>query len=285
MEAAATTIHLADDAHFDVAYGDVGEDAIISDGEADGLYGGAGHDTLTGGFFQAGEDGDDVIQGPDGLNCAIGGTGNDVTNGADSVDTFFDADGDDTLTGASGNDRLGGGSGIDTMFGGIGSDRLNSGSGADTVAGGVANDTYIVDTATDVVQETAVGGFEDVIRSDALSYTLGSGFDGYVERVNINKTAGDADLRGNGFDNTLVGNDDDNKLFGLSGSDILNGRDGDDNMVVDTASDQVRENPVKASIWSAPRPTIPCRTEAPTTSSRISARRRTRATSMAAATA
>ncbi|MEO1192963.1 MAG: hypothetical protein AAFY02_14475 [Pseudomonadota bacterium] len=98
--------------------------------------------------------------------------------------------------------------------------------------------------------ETAVGGAADVIRSDALAFTLASGSDGFVERANINRDAGEAGLNGNDLNNTLIGNSRDNLLIGFSGDDILNGGggsnalfggSGDDAFVVDTATDSVFE--------------------------------------------
>ncbi len=91
---------------------------------------------------------------------------------------------------------------------------MNGGSGVDTASGGQANDTIIVDAAADVVRETAAGGAEEVIRSDALAYTLGSGAEGHVERANINNSLLAASLVGNAFANTLLCNSADNRLVG-----------------------------------------------------------------------
>ncbi len=228
------------------------------------LYGTSGSDSLEGGFVTnriGGLDGDDDLRGQTANDLIFGGSGDDVVRGQDGddfmygatgLDTLFGNVGDDTAYGEDGNDRLGGGSGSDTLYAGIGSDRLNGGSGIDTAAGGVANDTFIVDTAADVVRETAAGGFEDVIRSDAQAYTLAAGDEGYVERANINNgpDVGAASLVGNNRANTLLGNSFDNYLEGNSGDDILNGRGGsdslvgglgDDTFVVDTQSDQIVE--------------------------------------------
>ncbi|MEO1193734.1 MAG: calcium-binding protein [Pseudomonadota bacterium] len=218
------TIELA--AGGEIALGFTGNDSLIGNDGDDGLYGGNGEDTLRG------RDGDDSV---------YGGSAND---------RLFGDDGDDRLYGEQGSDRIAGGSGIDLLFGAENRDRLNGASGSDTAAGGAGNDTFIVDTAGDVLLETANGGIEDVVRSNAADFTLGSGADGHVERGNINDDAGDADLRGNEFANTLLGNSSDNRLFGFSGDDILNsnggsniltGGSGDDTFVVTTASDEVRE--------------------------------------------
>ncbi len=210
-------------------------DAFGANGDDD-IRLGSGNDRLYGG------NDDDALRGDSGSDTAQGGQGDD---------TLFGGEGDDALLGGSGRDRMVGGSGDDTLFGGTGSDRLNGASGSDTAFGGRINDTFIVDTAADLVLETAAGGIEDVIRSDASAYTLIGGAEGFAERVNLNGTAGDGRLIGNEHDNTLLGNSFDNVLRGNSGSDILNaskggtntmtGGSGDDTFVVASATDLVRE--------------------------------------------
>ena len=208
------------------------------------LFGESGGDDL-----RSGEGGDTVMAGS-GDDVARGQAGDDRLVGHDGADTLLGANGDDTAVGDSGNDRIGGGSGSDWMLGEEGRDRLNGGSGVDTAAGGAADDTVVVDTEADLVLETAGGGLEDQVRSNALNYSLGSGVDGFVERAHINQGIGDADLRGNDLDNILLGNRSANRLFAFSGDDTLNGRSGvdiltagsgDDTFVVDTVGDQVRD--------------------------------------------
>ncbi|MEO1193394.1 MAG: calcium-binding protein [Pseudomonadota bacterium] len=195
-------------------------------------------------------DGGDTLFGGSGRNALRGEAGDDTMVGGDSNDTMLGADGDDIATGLRGRDIVAGGSGSDIFFGGSGRDRLNGGSGVDTVEGGSGDDTFIVDSAGDVLRETANGGLEDVIRSNADDYTIADGFQGHIERANINNGVGPANLRGNAFDNTLLGNTSDNRLFGNSGDDILNGQQGvdwmvggsgDDTVVVDTVTDDIRE--------------------------------------------
>ena len=107
----------------------------------------------------------------------------------------------------------------------------------------------MVDTAGDVVIETATGGI-DVICSNALDFNLGNAVEAFLERININLQIGDADLGGNDNDNTMIGNSGANEIFGRSGADILNGRgvsdtliggSGDSTFVVDTQADKVRD--------------------------------------------
>ncbi len=242
-------------------------DTTVAGGDRDSfLYGGNGSDRIEG------EAGDDAVVGGGGDDLDLGGEQGDDRiydriyggSGADSDFYGGSLEGKDTIHGDSGHGVLAtipptavtgmtgrvGGSGTDYLYAGIGSDRPNGGSGVDTASGRRANDTCIVDTAADVVRETAMGGAEDVIRSDANACTLTGGSDGHVERANINETAGAASLVGNSRANTLVGNGAGNILIGNSDDDILNGRSagdiaegglGDDTFVVDTSSDVVQD--------------------------------------------
>ncbi len=206
--------------------------------------------SLSAGDDLRGASGDDRLYGQTGDDSMRGQDGDDLLVGGESRDTLIGATGNDRVYGDAGGDRLAGGFGIDSLYGGLGSDILNGGSGVDTASGGVANDTFIVDTAADVVIETAAGGFEDLLRSNALVFSLPSGDTGFIERANINQSVGDGALFGNALANTLLGDLGDDRLQGKSGDDILNGRSGgdiltggsgDDTFVVDTSTDQVRD--------------------------------------------
>ena len=98
------------------------------------IYGGDGHDTLTGG------DGTYWLYGGDGHDTLYGGTGNDTLYGGDGYDTLYGGTGNDTLYGGDGYDRLYGGAGNDTLYGGDDSDSLEGGAGDDTLYGGNNND-------------------------------------------------------------------------------------------------------------------------------------------------
>ena len=66
-----------------------------------------------------------------------------------------------TLTGAG--DINGTGNALDNMLtGNAGNNILDGGAGADTMIGGAGNDTYVVDTAGDVVTESASEGTDTV---------------------------------------------------------------------------------------------------------------------------
>lgn len=79
---------------------------IVSDGEADVLQGGSGHDMLEG------QGGDDTLLGG-GLNDTLfGDAGNDVLDGQDGTDKLFGGSGDDILWAGHGHDRLTGDGGL-----------------------------------------------------------------------------------------------------------------------------------------------------------------------------
>ena len=66
-----------------------------------------------------------------------------------------DDDINDTLDGGIGADSMIGGAGNDTLIGGAGNDTLDGGIGNDSLNGGTGNDVYVVDSTTDVIQETS----------------------------------------------------------------------------------------------------------------------------------
>ena len=77
---------------------------------------------------------------------------------------------DPGIAAGDGADRIDGGAGNDSLFGGQGSDLLIGGIGADTMRGGLGNDTYVVDNASDTVDETGSGG-QDTVQS-SISFSL-----------------------------------------------------------------------------------------------------------------
>jgi Ca2+-binding RTX toxin-like protein len=140
------------------------------------------------------------------------------------------------LTGNELDNSILGGRGKDTLRGGaLGNDTLNGGEGDDFLAGGYGDDLYIVDSALDVVDETANAGRDTV--DAALSYTLSGG----VEYLVLSGT-GNIDGTGSTDDNTLIGNNQDNRLDGSRGADSMAGGNGDDIYVVDDLGDRVLEN-------------------------------------------
>lgn len=107
------------------AFGGDGNDHLEGYNGIDQLIGGNGNDTLLG------YGGDDRIWGGSGSDTIRGGAGSDFMDGQD---------GDDVLWGESGNDTIYGGAGADELFGGTGNDWLYGNSGNDRLFGDSGND-------------------------------------------------------------------------------------------------------------------------------------------------
>ncbi|MSP83573.1 MAG: hypothetical protein EXQ94_11785 [Alphaproteobacteria bacterium] len=153
-------------------------------------------------------------------------TGNDVGNvlqGLAGNDTLLGNAGNDSLIGGNGNDSLKGGGDKDVLQGGAGRDRLEGGTGIDTLNGGAGNDRYVIETATDVVQESADDGIDTVFSK--VSFTMAAN----VENARLNGTV-DAAVLGNGLDNVITGNRGDNRLSGGDGGDTIKGGAGTDSL-------------------------------------------------------
>jgi Ca2+-binding RTX toxin-like protein len=147
-------------------------------------------------------------------------------------------------TGNSLDNLLTGNAAANTLWGGDGNDTLDGKAGNDTMTGGLGNDIYHVDTAGDVVNESAGEGI-DIVNS-AITYTLGTD----VENLTLSGSTA-INGTGNTLDNVLTGNTGINTLTGDAGNDTLDGKAGADNLigglgndtyVVDNAGDLVTEN-------------------------------------------
>ncbi|MGM4905210.1 DUF4347 domain-containing protein [Tardiphaga sp. 866_E4_N2_1] len=233
---------------------------------ANTLAGGTGNDTLSGGA------GDDVLDGGTGDDTLIGGIGND-TYVVDSLgDTIVEASGEgtdtirttlasytlsteienltyigtssftgtgnatnNTLNGGAGNDTLFGGAGNDTLNGGAGDDVLDGGLGNDAMFGGLGNDVYIIDSASDIVSESASAGLDEV-RTALASYSLSAN----VENLRYTGSAAFTGT-GNGLDNTIIGGAGNDTLTGNGGIDTLIGGAGNDIYTVDSVGGAVIE--------------------------------------------
>ncbi|GEM_PF-2925878 len=153
---------------------------------SDMIEGGAGNDTLFGGY---------VIADPD-----------------DQSDTIYGGDGDDLLYGNGGNDRLYGDAGNDTIWGGIGAEVIHGGDGDDYLAGGGA-----VAHPLDQADSIDAGSGND--------YVLGNGGDDYLLGGSGNDTiyggVGIDNIWGGDGDDILYGQDGNDRLTGGAGRDIF----------------------------------------------------------------
>ncbi len=138
-------------------------------------------------------------------------------------------DGADSIAGGAGNDNMFGGEGNDTLNGGADSDTLNGGAATDDMRGGAGNDTYVVDAATDIINEslTGSGGIDTVRSSIGFNLSNTAVVLGAVENLTL-LGSGAINGTGNGLNNTITGNSGNNTLGGLDGNDVLNGLSGKD---------------------------------------------------------
>ncbi|WP_377477991.1 MAG: calcium-binding protein [Microcoleus anatoxicus] len=186
------------------------------------LLGGAGNDTITGGYGQSGG-GKNLFEGVDGndritvfatQDTALGGAGNDFIESTTTPPTFNPLPNPAGLTYVGSRSLLDGGAGDDTLKGGFASDTLIGGadndslSGIFTVASGGdggdtinANGTFTGTTPTSITLEGGLG-------NDSL---VGS-FNGTVTNI----------MNGGGGNDTIVFGTTNDKLIGDSaGNDFI----------------------------------------------------------------
>jgi serralysin len=231
-----------------------GNDVVLGSELANALSTGAGNDSLAGGI------GADTLDAGAGADTLSGGAGNDSIAGGNDVDWLTYAElteasqavtidlvtgrasgaaGADTITGienlltGAGNDSLLGDSlanmlsasaGNDTLSGGDGNDTLDGGLGNDSLTGGAGNDVFIVNSAGDVVRDTAG---TDTILLRAASINLAF--------VNVENVFGDLagqafSITGNNAATNLVGGSLNDSIYALQSTDTVYGLDGNDRL-------------------------------------------------------
>jgi Ca2+-binding RTX toxin-like protein len=201
------------------------------------ITGGAGTDTINGGL---------------GIDTMIGGNANDFYTVDNSADVVIEAAGAaagtndgiqstalsytlsanvETLNFIGVGNFIGIGNALsNSMRGGAGNDTLDGGIGTDLLIGFGGNDTYLVNVATDIVQEAAGAG-TDTVLSTATAYTLS------VNVENLTQTGAAAILTGNTLANVLTGGAGNDTLRGLDGDDRLIGGLGNDTLDGGTGND------------------------------------------------
>lgn len=101
-------------------------------------------DPVKGFGIAAGYGGNDRLTGiAQANNLLYGGTGHDLMTGAEAEDFLFGQGGNDRLLGGAGRDFLYGGTGNDSLFGGAGHDVLEGGLGADIFDVGQGSDIVV----------------------------------------------------------------------------------------------------------------------------------------------
>ncbi len=232
--------------------GNNGDNILDGGGGADTLKGGAGKDTYildNAGdvVIEEGADVGDTVKSSALSLVAFAGIENYIFTGTkawtftgDGADNMVSSgSGNDNLDGAGGNDTLIGGAGNDTLGGGAGDDFLDGGLGNDKMKGGDGNDTYVINVATDIIDEESNLDTKDVVRSSVTVNLLTLAGGAIENAVLLGALAINA--TGNDSDNTLTGNIAANILNGGKGADAMTGDKGGDTYFVDNAGDTVIE--------------------------------------------
>ena len=181
------------------------------------IYGAAGNDSISLG------DGEDFGYGGADNDTVLGGGGNDVVEGGDGNDSLFGGTGNDTVAGDAGNDVLDGGDGNDKASGGTGNDSVTGGAGNDSLDGGDGADSLFGGADAD----TLSGGVGDDVLDggDGNDQTFGgTGNDA------LTGGAGNDSLDGGDGADTLSGGLGGDVLYGAAGSDTVDAGDGADSL-------------------------------------------------------
>ena len=222
-------------------------------GLANSITGNAAANTIDGGANN------DLLNGGGGIDVLIGGSGDDTfVLGADN-DSVSDVSGTDTITstvtrslaalttienltllGSAVSDATGNAL-ANRLIGNGAKNTLDGGTNADTMIGGAGDDTYVVQNASDVVDEFSNGGSgTDTVKSSRdFNLTAGANVFGTFENLILTGTA--VKGTGNSGVNTLTGNAVGNTLDGGTNADTMIGGAGDDTYVVQNSNDIVNE--------------------------------------------
>lgn len=202
----------------DILIGNMNDLINTAQGTIDGeINMGAGNDTLAPGLgveIAIGGDGVDLLDFSTQSRVKVDLAGFAANFGAAAGDSYV---GFENVRGsATGSDVLRGNGLGNRLLGLGGDDTLDGGQGDDTLVGGAGNDVFIIDSASDVVQESANGG-QDSLRT-SVSLTLATN----VENGSVLGAVG-LTLTGNGLANRLTGATGSDTLIGGGGSDTLIG--------------------------------------------------------------
>ncbi|TAT77163.1 hypothetical protein ELI56_02515 [Rhizobium ruizarguesonis] len=199
--------------------------------------------------------GADTLDGKAGADILIGGAGNDIYIVDDLSDVVTEGLNEGTdlikvlssyaltanvenLTFIGTGDFSGTGNSLaNAITGGAGNDLLDGGAGNDTLSGGAGNDIYVVDSASDVINEQVSAG-TDEIRTALAAYSIAALVN--VENLTYSGSASFTGT-GNALANTITGGAGNDTLNGGAGADTLIGGEGDDIYIVDNAGDLVTE--------------------------------------------
>ncbi|HRX35493.1 MAG TPA: hypothetical protein P5337_03775, partial [Aestuariivirga sp.] len=254
---------------------DLGANAA-SDGDAEGdtiirfenLEGSDASDILIGSAGEnviAGGQGNDLIRGGAGADDLGGGSGSDFLSYDGSADRVVvdlstneasggDAEGDrirgfENIEGSSKSDKLTGGDYANIIIGGAGRDQVSGGGGNDLLAGNAGKDRINGGDGSDTADYSTSAAAITVKLSSGVTSGGDAEGDKLISIENLNGSAHNDVLVGNGKDNTLAGMDGDDTLnggngqdalFGGSGQDMLTGGGGGDRFIYNDVLDSLR---------------------------------------------
>lgn len=165
-------------------------------------------------------------------NTIIGNSSENSIEGNGGDDLINAAGGNDTILGGTGNDALYGGDGNDLIYGDDGNDTLFGDAGVDMLYGGMGNDIYSVENLSDIVQEAALEGYDEVYAS--VDFALSDN----VETLILTGSAVYA--TGNAGNNALIGNDLDNVIDAGAGTfEFITGAGGNDILIGGAGHDEI----------------------------------------------
>jgi Ca2+-binding RTX toxin-like protein len=261
LTAGSTSTSIYAEGTNDLVYGGTGYDTLEGYGNADTLYGGSSLDT-----FVIGNSSDVVVESSSSNDTIIATVNYTLPSNIDTLELGGSAaivgtansDAHVLVTGNSGNDTLVAGSGTDTLTagygsgsqllqGGAGSDYLDAsndsgsvtliaGSGAATLHGGAGADTYVINSASDVINN--VSATNNTLESSiSYSESTANEFKALIGTGSANLSLS---LEGSGSQSITANSGNDTLSAQQEGANTtLTGGSGSDLFIVGNASDVI----------------------------------------------
>ena len=229
---------------YDNLYGDAGNDTLYGDAD-DNLDGGFGDDVLytTGGYAEGYLGNDRLISGGNALLFA--GGGNDTILAGGSGNLAEGGDGNDIIYSLNGGDFIYGQDGNDTLYDGPGeSSYLQGGAGNDIYVlqygSGYAEED--VDGGYDIVRSWTGETLNANIEALQLQGTANLSGTGNAGANNLQGNSGNNRMNGLAGVDTINGNDGDDRVDGGTGNDLLRGGSGADTFVATVSAGPTLES-------------------------------------------